>query len=94
MTKQAPGGDAGPIDEVCNKFEAEWLAGRPPPIEPYLARVTPPQEDALLRELLALDVEYRLRRGERPGVGEYQPGVGDFDRRVADRPGLRPLRAR
>jgi pSer/pThr/pTyr-binding forkhead associated (FHA) protein len=72
MTKQAPGGDAGPIDEVCNEFEAEWLAGRPPPIEPYLARVTPPQEDALLRELLALDVEYRLRRGERPGVGEYQ----------------------
>jgi hypothetical protein len=72
MSKQAAGGDARQIDEMCDEFEAEWLAGRSPQIERYLGRVPPPQEGDLLRELLALEVEYRLRRGERPVLADYQ----------------------
>ncbi len=61
----------GDIDRVCDRFEAEWKAGARPLIEAYLGPAPEAQRDGLLRELLALEVEYRLRAGERPLLADY-----------------------
>ncbi|HEY7157332.1 MAG TPA: FHA domain-containing serine/threonine-protein kinase [Gemmataceae bacterium] len=71
--------DTWQIDQVCDAFEAEWRAGRQPRIEPFLERtvagvkrVAPGWYEKLLRELLALEIEYRLRGGERPTLADYR----------------------
>ena len=59
------------IDAICNRFEAAWRAGSHPQIEEYL-----PGEDsarlAVLRELIGLEVYYRLCKSEQPRIEEYQ----------------------
>ena len=57
------------IDEACDRFEADWKAGRRPRIEDYLAGVPGPGRPALLRELLELELAYRRKGGERPTAG-------------------------
>ena len=64
-------GRAGRIDEACDRFEAEWRAGRRPRIEDVLAATGPEAGPGLLRELLALEVELRARAGERPAREDY-----------------------
>jgi WD40 repeat protein/tRNA A-37 threonylcarbamoyl transferase component Bud32 len=59
------------IDHVCDRFEDAWLAGRCPRIEEYLGEVPEPDRPALWRELMALDLDYRRRRGERPAAEDY-----------------------
>ncbi len=59
------------IDAICNRFEAAWRTGAPPRIEEYL----PGDESArlaVLRELIGLEVYYRLRKSEQPRIEEYQ----------------------
>jgi WD40 repeat protein len=64
------------IDSVCGRFEAAWQAvrgaGAWPVIEAYLGNAPEPERAALLRELLALELDYRKRRGERPTPEEYR----------------------
>ena len=73
----SPGGDGRPvrpsewIDEVCDRFELNWRAGRMPRIEDYLAEAGDADRPSLLRELVALEIELRRRRGERPETQEY-----------------------
>ena len=56
------------IDEACDRFEADWAAGRRPRIEDALAGIPEPGRPDLLRELLKLDlVEARLSE---PGLEE------------------------
>jgi hypothetical protein len=54
------------VDQTCDRFEAAWeLAGvsnEPPHLEDYLAAVAEPGRSVLLRELVLLDVYYRLLR--------------------------------
>jgi hypothetical protein len=59
------------IDAICNRFEAAWRTGTQPRIEEYL----PGDESArlaVLRELIGLEVYYRLRKSEQPQIEEYQ----------------------
>jgi serine/threonine-protein kinase len=70
------------IDWVCDQFEAEWRARRGPRIEDYLRRVAAPDRPTLLRELLAVELEYRLRQGERPLLAEYRPRFAEYARVV------------
>jgi hypothetical protein len=72
MSGAVPGEQLRTIDQLCDEFEAEWKAGRRPAIETYLARGVPAGRAPLLRELLALEMECRLRKGERLTPGEYQ----------------------
>jgi tetratricopeptide (TPR) repeat protein len=60
------------VDQVCDRFEAAWQAGPPPRLEDYLGDPTEPERSALLRELIALDIEYRQRQGETPKSEDYQ----------------------
>jgi len=57
------------VDRVCLDFEAAW---KRPRIEDYLGDVGEPQRSVLLRELLAVELAYRLRSGEPPAPEEYQ----------------------
>src|SRR5262249_57207081 len=66
-------GPARRIDRVCDAFEAAWLAGVRPAIEQFLGDTPEPDRSALFRELLAVEVEYRVRgggRSEERRVGE------------------------
>jgi len=59
------------VDEVCDRFEHAWKAGQRPRIEDYIGDEAEPARSALLHELLAAELEWRRRLGERPGPPEY-----------------------
>jgi serine/threonine-protein kinase len=87
------------IDAVCGRFEAAWQAvpsgGPRPAIEAYLGDTAEPQRAALLRELLALELDYRKQRGERPTREEYRsrfPEYGELlETLLDDNPGPQDL---
>ncbi|HMF15653.1 MAG TPA: serine/threonine-protein kinase, partial [Gemmataceae bacterium] len=62
------------LDRACDAFEMAWKTGQRPSIQEVLAAA--PAGEALrtrlLRELLALEVSYRRKRGERPTREEYR----------------------
>jgi serine/threonine protein kinase/tetratricopeptide (TPR) repeat protein len=66
-----PVGDWRRIDAACDRFEAAWRAGGRPDPTPYLAEVSGPARERLLRELLAIELESRRGRGERPDATEF-----------------------
>src|SRR5262245_25606110 len=63
------------MEDVCARFEAAWQAagpnGAPPRIEDDLVGAAGPERQALLWELLLLDVPYRRQRGESPAPADY-----------------------
>jgi hypothetical protein len=60
------------VDQVCNRFEAAWRGGPPPRVEDFLVRCQEPERSELLRELIALDVYHRRRRGEECRAEDYR----------------------
>ena len=52
------------IDEICDLFEAEWQSGREPDIADWLATIDSSVCNRLMSEILKVDVEYRLKRGD------------------------------
>jgi len=53
------------IDDLCADFERQWRTNKSPSIESFLSRdVSPVERDALLAELIVLDIDYRRRQGE------------------------------
>jgi serine/threonine protein kinase/Tfp pilus assembly protein PilF len=61
------------VEEVCNCFEAARKAGQRPRIEVYLAGANEPERSILLRELLALELEYSTKLGEQPTPRDFEP---------------------
>lgn len=59
------------VDAVCDEFERRWAAGPRPSIEDYLVGESEPVRSALLRGLLAIELEYRAREAEGPSIREY-----------------------
>ena len=59
------------VDRACDRFEAEWRAGGRPVIERFLDESAGPERPALLRALLAVELEMRRERGESPTREEY-----------------------
>lgn len=60
------------IDDLCAEFERKWQANQAPSIESLLSgEVASIQRDALLAELIVLDVDYRRRGGQTPTKQEY-----------------------
>jgi serine/threonine-protein kinase len=63
--------EARQIDQACDRFEADWKAGRRPRPEEYLGPAGEPARSALLRQLLLLDWDYRRRAGDEPRAADY-----------------------
>ncbi len=68
---------SGRIDALCDEFEVEFRAGRRPKIQTYLDRVPVAEQAALLRELIAVDIECRVQQGESPAHEDYGRLVRD-----------------
>jgi tRNA A-37 threonylcarbamoyl transferase component Bud32 len=67
------------VDEVCDRFETAWKRGGRPRPEDYLDDLTGPDRDALLRELVLLEVYYRGRRGESITAAEHAARFPELD---------------
>jgi eukaryotic-like serine/threonine-protein kinase len=68
------------IQAVCDRFESDWRAGGRPRLEDRLVGVAGPERAALVRELLAVELHWRRRAGERPGAEDYLARFpGDID---------------
>jgi hypothetical protein len=60
------------VDDICTQFERAWKRGDRPRIEDFLDVTAEGERPALLSELIALEVELRLSRGEDPKPSEYR----------------------
>jgi len=72
FTSPASATDIRQIEQICDRFEAAWQNGQRPRPESYLAQAARPLHATLLRHLVTLDWEYRLKAGEQPLAAEYQ----------------------
>jgi serine/threonine-protein kinase len=72
------------VNRCCERFEARWRAGQRPAISSFLDEVGALERPALLRELLALELELRRAQGESPSVGEYLRQFPDRQPLIAD----------
>src|SRR5262245_39117322 len=63
-------------------FEESWRLGDSPAIARYLGSETAPNRRALLIELIHIDMEFRLKRGESARVEAY---LAEFPELVDDR---------
>ena len=66
-----PPEDLARVIAACDRFEANWKAGRPRRIEDELASACEPKPARLFRELLALEVELMRRDGRHAGPDSY-----------------------
>ena len=60
------------VDRLCDDFENAWRQGKRPRIEEFLADAPAEERTRVLRELLALELEYRRKRGESRDEDEYR----------------------
>jgi WD40 repeat protein/serine/threonine protein kinase len=60
------------IDQVCDRFEADWKTGQRPLIEDWLDAAADFERSTLFRELLAVELEFRANAGESPEAKEYR----------------------
>src|SRR5262245_142919 len=59
------------VDRACTRFEQAWRSGPRPDLRDYLAG-TGDERRALFCELLKVELECRLKRGEQPAAEEYR----------------------
>ena len=59
------------VDRGCDRFEEEWASGARPRIEDYLDMAPEADRPALLRRLVALEIDLRRSQGEQPDAGPY-----------------------
>jgi serine/threonine protein kinase len=68
------------LDSICDEFEAGWQRRERPDIETYLTRCPDSSRLVLLRELLRIELEWRLEQGEVVREAEYArrfPALGN-----------------
>jgi hypothetical protein len=75
--RQLPLPLAAEIDRLCDRFGAEWAAGRRPKAEDYLTDVAEGLRAPLLAELLRVELEARRRAGEAITVREFHERFPD-----------------
>lgn len=72
------------IDQLCDRFDRELAGGLGPRIESFLSETTEEARDGLLAELLAIEVEFRLSRGELATADDYQRRFPDHAELIED----------
>src|SRR5262249_14226831 len=60
------------IGVICMRFEEAWRAGGSPHLEDFVAEVPQADQEALRRKLFGVELDYRLARGDRPSVADYE----------------------
>jgi eukaryotic-like serine/threonine-protein kinase len=60
------------IDAACDRFEREFREGAEPDLASYLEGVDAAGRGPLFRNLLNIDLEYRMHRGGRPDIRRYR----------------------
>ncbi len=60
------------IDESVDRFESQLKGGDHPQIESFFESWPHREVSKLLRELMGVELEYRVRRGEKPALVEYR----------------------
>ena len=73
-----PNSFASEIDSICDRFEAAWKAGERPRIEEVLVQVAETARRDLFRELLKVEIHWRIAAGQRPSRDEYLRRFPDF----------------
>ena len=64
--------DAKTVEHICQRFEDAWQAGGAPRLEDFLEQAPAADRDALLRDLLRLELSYRAGQGPGATPEEYQ----------------------
>lgn len=59
------------VDDVCDRFEKRLRSGNPLSIHGLIQGFEGLAREKLLQELLGIELEYRLRRGDRPTLDQY-----------------------
>ncbi|XZE55083.1 protein kinase domain-containing protein [Planctomycetaceae bacterium SH139] len=59
------------FDKICDRFDTSWQAGQPLLIEDLLPEDGKTGRKELLRALLEIEFEYRIRGGENPAIDDY-----------------------
>ncbi|MCA8985744.1 MAG: protein kinase [Planctomycetaceae bacterium] len=75
MTSRPPSNEIAllrEIDSIADRFESEWSANRQPRIEDFLSESSDEVRPRLFSELLAIEVEWRARRGLPVDSAEYE----------------------
>jgi eukaryotic-like serine/threonine-protein kinase len=67
-----PRTEAPRIDDAYSLYMSAWQSGHRPRLEEVLENCPPPLSEALIRNLLVLDLSRRRRDGESPTSGEYR----------------------
>jgi eukaryotic-like serine/threonine-protein kinase len=70
------------VDRACTRFEQAWRSGPRPELRDYLAG-TGDERIALFCELLKVELECRLKRGEQPAAEEYRQRFPDDEGPIA-----------
>ena len=63
--------DLHEIDAICDRFESAWRAGRRPDLASFLSEAPPGGLALLFRDLLNLDLEFRVKSGETLDAQSY-----------------------
>jgi eukaryotic-like serine/threonine-protein kinase len=66
------------IDAACMEFEAVWQQGTAPHLEEYLARAAAPEQPALFRELLRIDLHYRHPDERARALADYHQQFPEY----------------
>lgn len=66
------------VDEACDRFEADWMAGARPRIEDVLDPLAPADRGEFLRELLLIEAAYRREFGATPTAAEYKARFPEY----------------
>jgi anti-anti-sigma factor len=71
------------VDRACDRFEAAWRSDVRPSLADYLEDLETPVGKVLLRELLKVELVYRVQRGEQVMAEEYQALLPDHVNLIA-----------
>src|SRR5262249_55864713 len=67
------------LEDACTAFEGKWRGGGRPDIRAAIIELPEAVRPAAVRELVALDIYYRRRLGERPAPADYADRFPDLD---------------
>src|SRR5437868_2840409 len=59
------------MDDICKRFQSQWISGPRPRIEEFIIAPDAVEYKVLLKELILLEAELRIREGEQPRAADY-----------------------